>query len=263
MMKTFMSNRRSHRPLAWLPVFLLAGLVGAGSARAQDNRPTGKEAATDGAKDAYTVRLFKLEHGSAEAVAKALRHLGSGARDAKIEANDALDSISVRDFAANVAAIEGAVKLLDVPRPDVVFHMRLLVAGPEGATDVPADMQKVVRQLQQSLRWKAYYQVADLDQRVRSGARLESHGVLQLAPPVLEKPTRTGYEIELRPVVTGVRKGARTVQLRLLQFELESRETGRADIRTEIVVPEGETVVVGTAALGNRALVLVVWASIL
>jgi hypothetical protein len=122
-------------------------------------------------------------------------------------------------------------------------------------------MQKVVRQLEQNLRFKAYNQVAALSQRVRSGSEVESYGSIQLTPPVLEKNLRVNYELELRPVITGARRGSRTIQIRHLTFWLESRETGKAEIRTDVVLPEGEIVVVGTAALGDRAMVLVLWAS--
>jgi hypothetical protein len=214
-------------------------------------------------EEPMVARVFKLEHQSAEAVARAIRHMGSGAKEARIDAQDSLEAIAVRDRPANVMAMEQALKQLDVPRPDVVFHMRLLIGGPEAPGDVPADMQKVVRQLEQNLRFKAYHQVAALTQRVRSGAKLESHGTLQINAPVLEKNTRPVYKLVLRPVVTDTRRGARTIQLRSLGFELKGRDGVRADIRTDVVMPEGEIVVVGTAALGDRAIVLVVWASAL
>jgi type II secretory pathway component GspD/PulD (secretin) len=213
------------------------------------------------AQDVLVSRLFKLEHEAPEAMVKALRHLGSGVKEARLDAQEGLNVVTVRDRAANVAAIEQAIRRLDVPRPDIVFQMRLLIASPEGVSDVHQDMQSVVRQLEQSLRFRAYHQVAALSQRVRSGTRLESQGNIQLAPPVARTAARASYELELRPVVTGTKKGARSVQLRTLRFELDSKELGDADIRTDVVVPEGEIVVVGTAALGERALVLVVWAS--
>jgi hypothetical protein len=248
-------------------VALTLALAGA-PARAQPERDGLREAPREvtprePAREPLVARTFKLEHQSPDAVARAVRYLGSGDRDARIDPHEGLEAIAVRDRAANVAAIEQAIQKLDVARPDVTFHLRVLVAGPQGPGDVPPDMQKVVRQLEQNLRFKAYHQVAALTQRVRSGAKLESHGTLQLAPPVLDRAARVGYELELRPVVGGGRKGARTIQLRSLDFELEGREIGKADIHTDLVVPEGETVVVGTAALGDRAMVLVVWATAL
>lgn len=159
-----------------------------------------------------------------------------------------------------MSAIESAVKQLDVPRLDVIVHVRVLTAAPQGKTDVPADMQKVVRQREQSLRYGAYFQVAALTHRVRSGGRTGSAGDIELAAPVVTRPARFGYQLELRPLVTGNRKGTRTIQLRNLKFELRGHEAGTADIQTDVAVPEGETVVVGTAALGDRAMVLVFWA---
>lgn len=211
----------------------------------------------------FVARMFKIEHQSAESIAKAIRHLGSGDRDSKIETNESLDTITVRDRPSNVAVIEHAVKQLDVPRPDVSFQIRVLIAGPTGETSVPADMQKVVRELKQNLQFKAYTQVSALTHRVRSGGRIDSKGTIQLVPPAVEKPTRADYDLELRPVVSGARRGSRTVQVRSLSFELDpdTRDIGNAEIRTDVVIPEGETVVVGTAALGPRALVLVMWAS--
>jgi hypothetical protein len=210
-------------------------------------------------EEAMVGRAVRVEHQSPEALARAVRHLVSG-RDARVEPQEELEAVVVRDRPAHVTAIEQAIRQLDVPRPDVVLQVRLLLAGPTGPGDVPGDMQKVVRQLEQHLRFRAYHQVAAVSHRVRSGAKVESQGFLQLAPPALDPAGRVGYSLELRPVVTGTKRGSRAVQLRGLRFELKPRE-GKAEIRTDLVVPEGETVVVGTAALGDRAVILVVWAS--
>ncbi len=247
-------NPRRRWLIRLAPLVLAAAAVTGGSARANEDGARGGD---------WVVRLFKIEHQNAEAVANAIRPLGSGGREAQIQTTEGLDAISVRERPAAMAAIEQAIKQLDVPRPDLTIFMRVLIAGPQGPGNVPPDLQKVVRQLEQNLRFSAYHQVAAVTQRVRSGAKLESHGFLQLAPPVLDKGARVGYELEVRPLVTGAKKGARTIQLRKLKFELEGRDVGRADIETDIVVPEGEIVVVGTAALGDRAMVLVLWASVL
>lgn len=214
------------------------------------------------ADEAPVAKMFKIEHQNPDTVARALRYLLSGDHDTKLEPNEGLGTIVVRDRPSNVAAIEQAIKQIDVARPDVTFQVRVLLASREGETSVPPDMQKVVRQLQQNLQFKSYQQLAAMTQRVTSGARVESKGTIQLGPPVTERPVRAGCNVELRPVVSGEKRGSRTIQLRSLRFELESREAGKAEIRTDIVVPEGETVVVGTAALGARALVLVVWAQV-
>ncbi len=219
-----------------------------------------RPAAADERPD-MVAKMFKVNHQSVESVARSLRHLQSGERETKFEANEGLDTITVRDRPNNVAAIEQAIKQLDVARPDVSFQVRVLLASHDGETNVPADMQKVVRQLQQNLQFKSYQQLAAMTQRVRSGARVESQGFIQLAPPAVEKSVRADSELELRPVVTGDKRGSRIIQLRSLRFELGHRDVGHAEIRTDLVVPEGEIVVVGTAALGTRALVLVVWAS--
>jgi type II secretory pathway component GspD/PulD (secretin) len=238
-------------------VTLLAFIV-PGRARSEEGN---KEDKNGKSSEPLVARIFKLEHQSSETVAKALKHLTSNDRESKLEYSERLDTITVRDRPNHLAAIAQAIKQLDVATPDVSFQIRVLVAGQGGETSVPADMQKVVRQLQQNLQFKVYQQVAAITQRVRSGSRLSSEGSIELVPPMVEKSVRANYEIDLKPVVTGARRGARTVQVRSLNFKMQNKEIGNAEIRTDVVIPEGETVVVGTAAMGTRALVLVVWAT--
>ncbi|HEY0715505.1 MAG TPA: secretin N-terminal domain-containing protein [Polyangia bacterium] len=237
--------------------FVLALVLGAPSVARADRHGGGG----GGPPQPLEARVFKLQHQEAKTVARAIRQLQSGQRDARMDADEELDTISVRDRATNLAVMEAAIKQLDVPRPDVTLQARILIAGPAGTTNVPADMAKVVRQLKGNLQFGAYHQIAAFTQRVRSGARFETEGLLDLAPPVFDKAVRAEYELEVRPVVTVLPKGPHTVQVRDLRFELEIPGEGKAHLRTDVVIPEGETVVVGTAVLGPRALVVVVWAN--
>src|SRR5688572_893598 len=83
-------------------------------ARADDDK--------DRRSEPFVARVFKLEHQSAESVARAVRHLLS-TKDAKLDADETLDTVTVRDRSASVTAIEQAIKQLDVPRPDVAFQV--------------------------------------------------------------------------------------------------------------------------------------------
>ena len=102
-------------------IFSLAGLRNADALhiRAINRRTEGRteEGRTDPAPQPQrlAVKLFEIKHRSRNSLANSVKPLGSGAGNATIYANEDLKTVTVRDFPENIAAIEEALKRLDVP----------------------------------------------------------------------------------------------------------------------------------------------------
>jgi hypothetical protein len=208
-------------------------------------------------------RVFEVRHQDADQLTRPLEPLLSGAKGAKLSASSSLRTISVRDFPENLAAIEQALRRLDVPtppRPDIEVRLRILIAAHEGGGDVPEDLQAVVKQLQATLSYKAFYQVTSISQRVRANAGSGGRGEARLAPPVVDEGTTVSYRYGIEQVqIPVVAAGSpQQVQLRRLRFELEGKHLGEAEVSTGVSLREGEKVVVGTGSLKNRAMIVVV-----
>src|SRR5262245_42762609 len=106
----------------------------------------------------FKVRLFEIRHRNPESLRVALRALGSGTPGADMEANQQLRTLTVRDYPENIAAIEEALKRLDVPEQSPVsleFQIHLISAstGPEPKVQVSKNLESVITQLKSSLRF--------------------------------------------------------------------------------------------------------------
>src|SRR5262245_61099449 len=89
-----------------------------------------KEPAQDSRK--FSVKLFEIRHRSPNSLREAVQALGSGIGNATIYANENLKTLTVRDFPENIAAIEEALKRLDVPDKSPVsleFQLHLIAAS--------------------------------------------------------------------------------------------------------------------------------------
>src|SRR5262245_25834770 len=135
--------------LAALTIALtLAALAGGARAEREERPPP-----APGMK----ARVFEVKHQDPEDLVHALRPLASGARGAMLNDSDSLHSITVRDFPENLAAIEQALKRLDVPvppKPDIELKVRILLGSvTEGAGSYPAELESVVKQLGATLNY--------------------------------------------------------------------------------------------------------------
>jgi hypothetical protein len=232
----------------------LAALVG-GPARAErDERPPA----------GMKARVFEVKHQDPEDLVHALRPLASGARGAMLNDSDSLRSITVRDFPENVAAIEQALKRLDVPvapKPDVEVKVRILLGSvSEGAGSYPPELESVVKQLGATLNYKSYYQVASLTQRVKAGSGSGGKGHFQLTPPAVDESTGGHFHFGVENVSLAPPSppSSQLVVLKKLKLSFESDGLGEAEVATGLTLREGEKVVVGTGSLKNRAMIVVV-----
>ncbi len=222
-----------------------------------------------GEHEGFKVRVFEIKHQEAEDLVRVIRPFASGAKGASMVDSDDLRTITVRDLPENLVAIEEAIKRLDVataPKPDIELRLRILIASPSGPSQVPPDLESVVKQLQATLTYKTYHQIASVIQRVRVGSGCSGKGVAQVNPPVASEAGSISYSysldsLTLPPSPSG--GGAPLMQMKRFRLEAGSKTLGEANIATGLTLREGEKIVVGTASLTERAMIVVVTARIL
>jgi hypothetical protein len=230
-----------------------AGSGGAGGADADERPPAGMKA-----------KVFQLKHRDADDVVDALRPLMSDSRGSMLRKSDELKTVTARDFPENLAAVEQALKRLDVAvaaQPDVEIQIRILIGSPlAGNSQYPPDLDAVVKQLGSTLSYKSYHVIAQVTQRVRAGANTSGKGELVLSPPASDDKATGHFHYNAETQVTPPAVGATTplITLRRFKLVLESGGLGEAEVATGLTLREGEKVVVGTGSLKNRAMIVVV-----
>jgi len=218
-------------------------------------------------------KVFEVKHRDPRSLIDALRVLGSGFKGATISVSDEFKTLTVRDFPENLAAIEEALKRLDTPQPpqpDIELRMNVLLASNiDGvANQYPTDLGDVIKQLQAMLNYKSYSNVATAVQRVRPGSRgIGLNGAAEVAAQIIqmERSQMANYDFRARALNVGTdSSGGYTAQLSEAQFKFfVPGPGGQAEIRTDLNLRNGEKVVVGTATLGNKGLILVLSARVI
>jgi hypothetical protein len=220
----------------------------------------------------FQSRIFTVHHREPDQLVPVLRLLTSGHNGAAVSADRNFRVITVRDFPENVASIEEAIKRLDTPdgpRPDVELRMHVLLASESaaapGAEQPPADLREVLTQLQSTLNFKSYDLLTSVVQRTkesrgREPGYLQGNGTVEATGTGGDRQVMTytfgADSLSLAPAATGA--GATTVQLGNFNFNISGH--GNARIRSDVSLRDGERVVVGTAGMGSRALILVLTA---
>jgi hypothetical protein len=236
----------------------------AAGARAAPNAGTGGEAVDERPAAGMKARVFQLKHRDADDVLEALRPLMSDSRGSMIKKSDELKTVSARDFPENLAALEQALKRLDVPQtaqPDIEVQIRVLIGSPTGSNSpIPGELDSVVKQLSSTLSYKSYHVVASVNQRVRAGAASSGKGELVIAPPAADDKTNGHfhYNFESQIAPPAAAGGNGLITLRKFKLTLEGGGLGEAEVATGLTLREGEKVVVGTGSLKNRAMIVVV-----
>jgi type II secretory pathway component GspD/PulD (secretin) len=219
-------------------------------------------------------RIFEVRHRDPESLLPVLRLLTSGHKGASISADRAFRTITVRDFPENIASVEDALKRLDTPegsRPEVELRMYVLIASNNDAApgQLPADLKDVVTQLQSTLNFRGYQLLTTILQRAKerslSAGFISGEGSAQAALANMPSPVnfRYNYQVNSLTLTTGA-GGQTTTQIGGFNFHLDGGEAGgKATIRSDVGVREGERVVVGTAGMRDRALILVLTAKLI
>jgi hypothetical protein len=208
-------------------------------------------------------KVFEVKYRDANSLLNALYTLGSGFKGSAMSANVEFRTLSVRDFPENIATIEEALKRLDVPaapRPNIELHMHVLIASNAGGptTEAPADLKDVLSQLRGTLNYRNYELAASIIQRLTETTRgLQGTGVAELPstnPGTPNSPMPYEYYINNVSLVQNA-TGAPSVQIAEFKFVTIDKE--RAQVQTALNLRDGEKVVVGTATIRSRALVIV------
>jgi type II/III secretion system protein len=261
---------RSTRLLFPVIALLLLAVPPAESLLAQSAAPKATEPPKEDfiTEKGFASRIFEVKHRDAADLAAVVRPLGSGFRGASVSASREFRTITVRDFPENIATIEAALKRMDVAetaRRDVELRLWVLVAGEGAGGQFPEELKEAVAALKATLAYRNYTLAGTFVQRVRDGARgLHGEGVTDIgATSVNEKagrPMQLEYQINQ---LTLDGSGAGPASIKLDGFSLTLVGEGRAQLKTDATLREGEKVVVGTSTVRDRALVVVVSARVI
>lgn len=212
----------------------------------------------------FKSKVYEVKYRDPNSLANVITRLTSGFKGAAISANSEFRTITVRDFPENLATIEEALKRLDIPgtpRPNIELHMHALIASNSGGTgaDVPAELKDVLAQLRGTLNYKNYELVASVVQRLTETPRgLNGSGTAEVPGPNASAPNVSmPYEYYIGAVsLVQDAGGAFSVQIGEFSFSAIS-DKDRARVQTALNMRDGEKVVVGTATIRSRALVVV------
>jgi hypothetical protein len=220
----------------------------------------------------FKSKIIELKHRDPQDLVYVLNALGSGFKGAGVSASREFKSITVRDFPENIAVIEEALKRLDVPPPpktpsrDVEVIAYILVASNQETTagQYPAPLRDVINQLQNTLGFRNYQLLTPIVQRTNA-----THGSLSSngTTPFPGGPYMARYELRIGQIATEYRDQPNSnIVFHDLNLALRGNSNedyaaiGEAKIATRLTIKENEKVVVGTANLKDKALILVVMA---
>lgn len=221
----------------------------------------------------FKSKVFEVKYRDAASLAKVLQPLGSGFKGASIWANSEFKTLTVRDFPENLATIEEALKRLDTPaapRANIELHMYVLVASNNSAyvsdttAQVPTELKDVLTQLRGTLNYRNYELAATVVQRITESPRgWQGNGTAEVSSG---NPAIPNITLPYRYVISSVSlvqnaTGAPTVQINEFQFATLN-ERDNAQVQTALNLRDGEKVVVGTATIKSRALVIVLTAKL-
>ncbi|MGH9904305.1 MAG: secretin N-terminal domain-containing protein [Pyrinomonadaceae bacterium] len=250
---------------------LILAIAFATSSSAQQQNPATAEN-TDNyvTEKSFKSKVFEVKYRDPNSLARVLKQLGSGFKGATISANSDFKTITARDFPENLATIEEAIKRLDTPAapsPNIELHMHALIASNTGSStaDVPAELRAVLNELRGTLNYRNYELAASVVQRLtETGRILQGSGTAEIpsgnpGAPNMSMP----YEYYINNVAMVQNAvGAPSVQISDFAFSTVS-DKDRARIQTALNLRDGEKVVVGTATIRNRALVIVLTAKLI
>lgn len=219
----------------------------------------------------FQVKLFEVKHKSPNVLANAINALGSGRPNSRIDPNDNLKTITVRDLPENIVAIEVALKRLDVPDPapvSIQTQIYLISASDEAgdAGAIPKEIEPVIAQLKATLKYKNYRYVNTFINRVNDGGSVESSGAGHTTIGA-NQPTFIHYKM-MRVRLATDNQGKEAIRIGQFNFGMnvpiqlkpESVQYRDIGINTELSLSEGGLAVVGTANIGltDGAMIVVV-----
>ncbi|MEK6302687.1 MAG: hypothetical protein AABO41_18400 [Acidobacteriota bacterium] len=216
-------------------------------------------------------RVFEIKYRDPIGLLGVIRPLGSGFKGANFSVDREFKTLTVRDFPENIAAIEEALKRLDIaegPRPAIEFSVHVLIAtsSPGEAEDYPAELGDVVKQLKAALKYKSYTMMTSAIHRTKEGAGVENSGVAEskLFAAVPTAPSPIFYDYQLGGISIETGSGSPVVQTDF-RFNMRvplnlgtSVQYQNIGFRSPVSLRQGERVVVGSTTMGDKGLVVVV-----
>src|SRR5262249_13382500 len=189
----------------------------------------------------FKTRIFEVKYGDAGRFVALLSALTSGFKGADVRFQPEFGTITARDFPENLAAMEEALKRLDKPqpaRPSLELHIHILIASDSaaaGSQEYPQELADVIKQLQGTLRYKAYSLVASGIQRAREGGGgvnssgvigigVDSAGVAVWGNPTASplRQANAHYEYSIRPIsIDSSADGRRSIEISDFRFRME------------------------------------------
>ena len=244
---------------------IVLGLIFVPAVLAQTPTPTPAKSNDEGVTERqFKTKIFELKYRDPNSIASVLRQLGSGFKGSGIGTSSEFKTLSVRDFPENIVTIEEAIKRLDTPappRPSIELHMHVLLASNRGGAatgaDVPNELKDVLTQLRGTLTYKNYELYTSVLQRISESNRLlTGSGVAQLAG-AQSGTTPSQYEYSINQVsISPGQPGGSSIQILEFVFSVAG-EGVRGRVQTSLNLKDGEKVVVGTATINDRALIVV------
>jgi hypothetical protein len=224
-------------------------------------------------------KIFEVHNRDAREIASSVKLLGSGFKGSGMSVNAEMHTITIRDFPENLAAIEEAIKRLDHPvaeDPDIELKISVLIGSKsplkDGAT-LPDELAPVVKQLQSTLRYSNYGLMTAVVQRTVAGNGLEGSGVAE--PTLLGMSAEAGrpimYSYRLRRITLGSSTERPSINVENFNFSMRIPINVGAGIgiqyqnvgfETPVSIRQNEKVVIGTTTMGDKALIVVVTATV-
>lgn len=225
-------------------------------------------------------KVFEIKHRNPLWLSLSLRGLGSGVRGSRLDHTDreGFSTITVRDFPENLAAIEEAIKRMDMPAAapkirEVELQVQVLFASKHTASEggIPEDLQSVIKSLKGALTYRSYALAATFVQRwdLSNGRMIQGKGQVDGANfgfGTAKDPTSLRIDWEAAPANGFEPKLNNDSSLQIPKFQLSLEErnasgiNGLAKIETSVNLKEGERVVVGTSVVKDQGLIVVLTA---
>ena len=215
-------------------------------------------------------KVFEVKYRDPNSLANVVGRLMSGFKGASISSSSEFRTITVRDFPENLVTIEEAIKRLDTPaapRPNIELHMFALIASNSGGAGVapPAELRDVLEQLHGTLNYKNYELAATVVQRLAESQRaFTGNGTAEIptgppGAPIISLP----YEYYIGSLAL-VQDAAGKFSVQIGEFAFNASPGGeKTRVQTALNLRDGEKVVVGTATMRSRALVVVLTAKLI
>ena len=195
--------------------------------------------------------LYRHQQGSAPATWRGMSSFGLGIMTTVM-------ALALPAPASTIASLVTCATLL----PLLPLHSGFVAA----LGVLPGNLKNVVTQLQNTLAFKNYRLLTTVIQRSKlGGSRTESGNINSKGTAAMgEQNLSANYQFRINGIWADARENAATaINFENLSFNLsgvtpdDQRQIGFGEIQTQLTSRDGETVVVGTASLKDKGLILV------